>query len=146
LTERENEKIVEKIFEAWNRRDFEAFMSHFTDDVKVVWPSGRTEDAEGLRKDIAIEDLGLPDSSWRVDHIVSQGDTVCVEYTKKGTHKGTWYCYSATNKKIEYPLVSIFNFEAGKVKLWRIYFDRLSVFNQMQEQTVAEFFDKMRRK
>jgi len=45
LSECENEKIVEKIFEAWNRHDPEACMSHLSDDVKVVWSSGRTVDA-----------------------------------------------------------------------------------------------------
>ena len=44
-----------KIFEAWNRHDLEAFMSHFSDDLKVVWPSERTVDKEGLRRDLAVD-------------------------------------------------------------------------------------------
>jgi predicted ester cyclase len=79
LSECENEKIVEKIFEAWNRHDPEACMSHLSDDVKVVWSSGRTVDAEGYLKDMPIDGLGFPDSNWRVDRMISQGDTVCVE-------------------------------------------------------------------
>ena len=44
MTERENEKVVEKIFEAMNRHEPEAFMSHFSDDLTFVMPSGRTVD------------------------------------------------------------------------------------------------------
>jgi len=145
LTERENEKIVEKIFEAMNHHDTEAFMSHFSDDLTFVMPSGRTVDKEGLRKEIAIDDLGLPDSSYRVDRMGSKGNAVVVEYTRTGTHKGAWYRIPATNKKIEYPVVSIYDFEAGKVKLVKVYFDRLRLLNQMKEKAVAELWDKMRK-
>jgi len=143
LTERENEIVIKKIVEAWNRHDQEAFMSHLSDDVTIVWPSGRTVDKEGLRKEFDYSTF--PDSSWRVDRMVSQGDTVWVEYTFTGTQKGAWFRIPATNKKVEYQLVMIFDFEAGKIKLWKVYWDRLRFFKQIQEQAVAEFWDKMRK-
>ena len=77
--------------------------------------------------------------------MVSEGDTVWVEYTDTGTHKGAWAGIPATNKKVEYPLVLILDFEAGKVKLYKLYFDRLRFLSQLNEDAVAELWDKMRK-
>ena len=145
MTERENDKIVEKIFETWNRRDLEGFMSCFSDDVTVVPPSGSTEDKEGLRRMVTIEFSAFPDGRFRVDRMVSQGNTVCVESTFTGTHKGAWFGIPATNKKVEYPEVDIYEFKAGKVKLFKLYFNLMRLLNQFNEQAVAELQDKMRK-
>jgi len=145
LTERENEIVVEKIFEAMNRHDQEAILSHYSDDVKVVMPSGRTADKEKLRKEIPIGCLASPDLKVRIDRMVSQGDTVWVEFTITGTQTEDWYGIPATNKKFEYPSVDIYDFEAGKIKLLKVYFDRLRFFKQLNEKAVAELWDKMRK-
>ena len=138
--------IVEKIFEAWNRHDLEAIMSHFSDDVTVVTPSGSTVDKEGLRRMAAIEFSAFPDGRFRVDRMVSQDDTVWVESTFTGTHKGDWFRIPATNKKVEYPEVDIYDFDGGgKVKLFKLYFPRLRLLNQFNEQAVRELWDKMRK-
>ncbi len=133
LTESENERVVEKIFESWDRHDLEALMSHFSDDVTVVTPSGRTVDKEGLRRMVAIEFSGFPDGRFRVDRMVSKGNTVWVESTFTGTHKGDWFGIPATNKKVEYPEVDIYDFEAGKVKLFKFYLDVRSIENQLNK-------------
>ena len=146
MTESENEKIVEKIVDALNRRDFEAYLTYFSDDVTFVMPSGRTVDKEWFRKELPIGSPASPDQKTSIDRMVSQGDTVWVESTITGTHTADWYGMPAFNKKFEYPSVAIYNFEAGKVKLVKTYWDRLRLFNQIQEKAVAELWDKMRRK
>jgi hypothetical protein len=91
LAESENEKTVEKIIDALNRHDFEAYMSHFSDDVTFVMPSGRTADKEGVRKELPIGCLASPDRKVSIDRMVSQGDTVWVENTVTGTQEADWY-------------------------------------------------------
>ena len=139
-------RAVEKIYRAWNRHDLEALMSHFSDDVTVVTPSGRTVDKEGLRRMVAIEFSGFPDGRFRVDRMVSSGYTIVVESTFTGTHKGDWFGIPATNKKVEYPEVDIYDFDGGeKVKLLKLYFPHMRFLNQLNEQAVAELWDKMRK-
>lgn len=46
---------------------------------------------------------------------------VIVEYTWPATHKSEWARIPATNKTFEMPEVAIYDFEAGKVKLWKGY-------------------------
>lgn len=146
MTERKNEKIVEKIFEAFNRHDMESFMIHFSDDAKIIVPSGSTIDKEMFHKEFANKYMSaFPDGNDRIDRMVSKGDTVWVEYTFTGTHKGDYFRIPATNKKVEYPSVAIFDFEAGKVKRWKEYFDRMRFLNQLNKEAIAELWDKMRK-
>ena len=122
MSESENERVVKKIFEAYNRHDWDAMMDHFSDDATAVWPNGSRGDKEGIRKQndaLAI----FPDSRVQVDRMVSQGNTVVVEWTFTGTHRGEWLGIPATNKKVENLGVWILDFEAGKVKLKKVYFN-----------------------
>ncbi len=59
----------------------------------------------------------------RVDRMVSQGNTVVVEWTCTGTHKGEVLGIPATNKKVEIPGVWILVLEAGKVNLLKVYWN-----------------------
>ncbi len=146
MTEGENEKIVEKIFEAMNRHDQEAVLIHYSDDVTGVMPSGTTIDKEEMRRRRPIGFMAAsPDLKFRIDRMVSQGDTVWVEYTATGTQKGALFGIPATNKKFEYTSVFIYDFEAGKVKLYKCYFNMLRFLTQIQEKAVAELWDKMRK-
>lgn len=134
LTERENEIVVEKIFEAWNRRDFEAYMSHLSDDAKIVWPTGRTVDKETFHRELSTKIMPVfPDGISRIDRMISQGNTVCVEWTFMGTHSKDFFGIPATNKKIEFPEVYIYDFEAGKVKLLKVHVNQLRVLKQIKE-------------
>lgn len=91
-----------------------------------------------------IDFSAFPDSISRIDRMVSQGDTIVVKSTFTGTHKGDWFGIPATNKKVEYPELSIYDFEAGKVKLLKHFFDRLRLLSQLNEDAVSELWDKMR--
>lgn len=51
---------------------------------------------------------------------MSQGNTVVVEWTFTGTHKGEVLGIPATNKKVEIPGVWILVLEAGKVNLLKV--------------------------
>ena len=132
LTERENEKIVQKIIEAVNRHDTDAMMGHVADDVMRVGASGTRYDNEGIRKEFADVLASFPDISIRVDRMMSKGNTVWTEGSFSGTHKGELFGIPATNKKVGWPVVWIFDFEAGKVKLWKEYFNFQIVIQQLR--------------
>ena len=132
LTERENEKIVQKIIEAVNRHDTDAMMGHVADDVMRVGASGTRYDNEGIRKEFADVLASFPDISIRVDRMMSKGNTVWTEGSFSGTHKGELFGIPATNKKVGWQVVWIFDFEAGKVKLWKEYFNFQIVIQQLR--------------
>lgn len=122
MSESENGRVVREIFEAFNRHDLDAVMNHLADDVTAIWPDGTRRDRKGIRKACAYLFEAFPDNRTRVDRMVSQGNTVVVEYIGVGTHKGEYLGIPATNKTYEMPIVWILDFEAGKVKLWKVYY------------------------
>ena len=132
MTERENERIVQKIIEAVNRHDIDAMMDYVADDGIRIGASGTTYDYEGIRKEFADAFAAFPDLITSVDRTVSQGNTVWVEGTVMATHKGELLGIPATNKKVDWPFVWIFDFEAGKVKLWKEYFNIQRVIQQLR--------------
>ena len=70
---------------------------------------------------------------YKLERMVSQGDTVVWEVTATGTHKGEYLGIPATNKKWELPEVHILDFEAGKVKLWKGYANTQRLIQQLSE-------------
>jgi len=143
LTESENEKLVEKIFESWNQHDTEAWMSLLSDDYTYVGQR-TTYGKEGHRK--SLDFLAFPDSKFRIERMVSQGNTTVVEYTMTGTNTGDLPERRATNKKIDHRIVSIFEFEAGKIKLWKIYVDFTMRLEQLWPDIYKEVQIKIRQK
>jgi steroid delta-isomerase-like uncharacterized protein len=124
MTESDNEKVVREIINAINHQDLDALLDHLTDDV-TAYLSGFDEmvGKEGVRMSWAEWYTAFPDIVFRVNRVLSQNNTVVVESTGKGTHKGEIFGIPATNKKFEAVGVWIFDFEAGKVKLWKEYYN-----------------------
>ena len=133
MSESENERVVLEFFEALDRGDVDTIMEHFADDSTVILATMQKFDKEGLRKVLARWFVTFPDYKTHIDRMISQGNTVVAEYTYTMTHTGEYLGIPATNKKIEVPSVCIFDFEAGKVKLWKNYYNARRVERFLRE-------------
>jgi len=76
LTDRENEKTAQKIIEAYNSQDVDAFVDHFSDEVDVLWPDGATPDKEELRPEFGEIIEAFPDRRFDLVRMVSTDKTV----------------------------------------------------------------------
>ena len=133
MTESENEKIVEKIFEAINSQDWDAMMNHYADDMTVVWDEGTIADKEQERKSLEWATDAFAPFRTRVDRMISQGNTVVVEWTNTATHKSELFGIPATNKRYEISGVFIIDFEDGKVKLLKYYWNQRKLEQFLRE-------------
>jgi len=122
MTERGNERVVWEIVNAINSQDLDALLDLLADDL-TAFLSGFDErvDKEEIRECWAGWYEPFPDLTYRVDRMVSQGNTVVMEATASGTHKGEFLGIPATNKKVEARVIWVVDFEAGKVRLWKEY-------------------------
>ena len=75
----------------------------------------------------------FPDTKIDFERIVTQGDTVVVEYVMSGTHKGKLGGVQATNKIVEVPFVDILELERGKIRLWKDYCNTALIKQQLNE-------------
>ncbi len=133
MSENENERISRKMKEAIDRLDADALFDYISDDFTYVFASGDRTDKEGFRRYLEGILPAFPDMKYKLERMVSQGDTVVWEVTATGTHKGEYLGIPATNKKWELPEVHILDFEAGKVKLWKGYANTQRLIQQLSE-------------
>jgi len=135
MTETGNEGVVRKIYEEYNRRNLDTLMDFMADDITYVDVFATTYNKKGMRKmfkEFYLETFS--DQRLRADRIVSQGNTVMVEYTWSGTHVKDWAGIPAKGKKFEVHGVEIFVFEVGKVKLYKTYANPNILIQQLREK------------
>ena len=129
----DNESYVLKGFEAFNRQDIDAIMEQLTEDFAYISVTRYRMDKEEYRKFIDVMYASFPDVRIRVNRTVSQGNTVVVEATITGTHKGDYLGIPATGKSIELPAVYICDLEEDKLKLMKYYANLQSLLQQLRE-------------
>lgn len=126
MTESENEKIVRKVYEAFQSKDLDALQSYLSDDFKWIGASLGEYDIEGFRRASLRDYEAFPDGKIDIKRVVAQGNTIVLENFTSGTH-------SETNKRVEFPSVEIFELEDGKVKLWKTYCNMALIRQQISE-------------
>jgi steroid delta-isomerase-like uncharacterized protein len=121
LTEQDLVKIVKIFYDDFNRRDMDAAMAHFAEDVTYVDPWGNEHDKTGARALFESLKESFPDLKAWVNRAVSQGNTAMVECYESMTHTGDFFGIPPTNKKVEFQGAEIYEFQDGKVKHLRTY-------------------------
>jgi steroid delta-isomerase-like uncharacterized protein len=101
--EAQNKALVNSIWEAWNKGDFEAWKQMHSPEY--VWYSP-SNSAKPLSREETIE-MGkmfhnsFPDATTSIEELIAVGDRVISRWILKGTHKGEFAGIPATGKKIE---------------------------------------------
>jgi limonene-1,2-epoxide hydrolase len=111
----ENERTIREFIEAWSRLDPKELATYFADDgVYHNMPMGPVAGRANVEKLIRGFIAAWTETRWDLRNIVSSGDLVFAERVDR-TRAG--------DKAVDLPCVGVFELEAGKIKLWRDYFD-----------------------
>jgi steroid delta-isomerase-like uncharacterized protein len=133
MSEKENERIVKEFWDAYNRKDFHAVMEYFTEDMIFIGYSGRSFNKENFRRAFLNIISAFPDRKLSIQRLISQGNTVVVEYLWSATHKGEYREIQPTNKKVEKIYASIFDLKDNKIKIFKTYGNARSLEQQLRE-------------
>ena len=134
MTESENKTVIGKIVELANLRKLDEMLEYFTDDVTVQAVGGEKLDKKGLREMFEGSFSKWSDDAYRVDRMISKGDTVVAEVRWTGVHTGEDVAgIPATGKRLEMVAVWIVDFKDGKVKVWKIFYNPGMAVQQLQE-------------
>jgi steroid delta-isomerase-like uncharacterized protein len=103
---------TQQIFDAFNAHDAGAAAAYFADtaelrDVGVARPAVGPEQIAAVYTDYLS---AIPDAHICVDRLVAEGETVVVEWTNTGTHRGKLMGIPATGKFISVKGVSIIRY------------------------------------
>jgi steroid delta-isomerase-like uncharacterized protein len=124
------EEIVNQHVEAENRHDIEATIATFAHpryEVNGV-PSDGEEAVRELLEGLTV---GLPDLHAELGKVRHADDAVFGEGLITGTHNGEWAGIPPTGRRVEIPIVGIFEFDGDGLLCEKVYFDMASVLTQM---------------
>ena len=119
----EAEKVVNDFCKAFERKNIEEIMGYFSDDA--VYHNMPMEPAKGkdaIRKTINSFLPGSDKISFKILHTASNGNIVFNERIDM---------FDIGEKRVELPVAGLFEIKAGKISLWRDYFDMQSYMKQM---------------
>lgn len=113
----EGKALVQRYWdEVWNAKNDAALAEVFSPDEVHHWGvGGDTKGPEEFLGRIPAFREAFPDLTFRIDHLVGEGDIVVSRWVATGTHDGEWMGIPATGKKIEYTGVNLFRIACGKI-------------------------------
>jgi limonene-1,2-epoxide hydrolase len=110
-----NEQIIRDFIAAWSRLDVGELVQYFTPDgVYHNMPTQPVAGHDALRGFISGFTNDWASTQWDVLNLVSQGEVVIAERLDR-TMVG--------DKPVNLPCCGVFEMQAGKIKVWRDYFD-----------------------
>ena len=137
MTEQDLIQAARGLVEAFNASDWEGCKAAMTSD-SVYDEVGTSRCLQGVGNIILCWQewkQAMPDVKGTVTIAGATGNTVVMEVTWKGTHTGPLQgpsgAVSATGKQQTTRAVWIMNFEGGKIRGSRQYFDMLSFMQQL---------------
>lgn len=127
----ENEGVVQAMLELANRHDSSAIHAYLAEVMHAVNPDTGASTASRMHMVQSALMTGFPDLQYRMDRLISAGNSVVIECTLSGTHTGTFAGVSPTNKKVEIPAAFCVEIEGGKLVDCRSYIDTLTLMVQI---------------
>jgi steroid delta-isomerase-like uncharacterized protein len=124
------EAIVNQHAEAENRHDVEATIATFHHPRYEF--NGHPSDGEHAVRDLLRGFVhGFPDFHLQIIRLRHMDDGVLVEGTMSGTHEGEWMGIPPTGRRIEVPVVGIFEFDADRLLCEKVHLDMGRLLKQL---------------
>jgi steroid delta-isomerase-like uncharacterized protein len=127
------EQHVRSYFEAMDRRDVEAMVSHWREDgVDDIVPVGLLRGRDAMRKYFKSVFAATPDAKTTVTRLVAGERSCAAEWRIEGTFEGAPYLgIEPTGKHIEIRGLDLFELEDGEIVSNTGYFDGASFARQI---------------
>jgi steroid delta-isomerase-like uncharacterized protein len=124
------EAIVNQHADAENRHDVEATIDTFHHPRYEF--NGRPSDGqEAVRGLLQGFIHGFPDFHLEIIRLRHMDDGVLVEEVMTGTHDGEWVGVPPTGRRIEVPVVGIFEFDADRLLCEKVHLDMGKALRQI---------------
>lgn len=110
-------ETVNKIMDSWKAGNIDGVLEHVADDVTYYYRVG-SEPLNGpdeIRSFLEKFGSGMSNIQWRINRHAQEGNILMVE--------GADDFVDAKGNRIQIPYMGMFEFENGKIRLWRDYFN-----------------------
>ena len=131
--EEQNKALLSRMWEMWNKGNFEAWKQVHADEYVYYSPSNSTK---GLSREETIE-MGkaffrsFPDATTSIEELIVAGDQVITRWILRGTHKGEYAGIPTTGNKVENSGIMITRIENGKIVEDKEDYDTFGMMTQL---------------
>ena len=129
-----NVETYRGLHDAFNRRDFDAVISHFTDSFAFVDQPRNTTHNRQEFKDVFMQGWANAFSDARVTEreYIDGGDVVVCRFTGRGTNDGPIEGAPPTGRTMSLPFVEIMRFDSqGRVTGGEAVYDQVTILTQL---------------
>ena len=133
-----NEQVVQAMLESANRHDAAGLHAWLADAMHEISPRIGTSAASRMHWGQTALMAGFPDLQYRIDRMISSGNSMVIECVMTGTHTGTFQGVAPTNKTVELPAAFCVEIVDGKMTDCRAYFDTGALVEQLSGTQQAE--------
>ena len=131
--EEQNKDLVKRMYEAFEKGDFEAYKEVVAPEYAWYLPSRSTKP---ISREETIEfgkmlHNAFPDLSYSIEELIAGEDRVISIFIFRGTHEGEFQGIPATGNKIEFSGVMITRIENGKIVEDKEEADQLGMMMQL---------------
>lgn len=121
---RRREATVREHMDAENAHEFDRCIAAFSHARYEIVPTGEVWDGKsGVNALLNENRRGFPDFRFEPESWHHADDAVIVEGHFSGTHLGSWRGLPATGRKVNFPLIIVFQFRGDEMVCERTYFD-----------------------
>jgi steroid delta-isomerase-like uncharacterized protein len=133
----ENEKLLRKLYDHFNAREFDKAADLSTPEVAILNVAtgtsyrGRADNIRFMKEWVTA----FPDARVELKSVVASEDKVVAEYVGSGTHKGPLASPTGTipptGKRINIQFCEFHDLKNGKIANTRMYYDLASMLAQL---------------
>jgi len=130
--EEQNKGLVKRMYEAFEKGDFEAYKEAVAPEY--AWYLPRSTKPISREETIEFGKMlrnAFPDFSYSIEELIAGEDRVISIFIFRGTHEGEYQGIPATGNKIEFSGVMITRIENGKIVEDKEEFDSLGLMQQL---------------
>ena len=123
----------QRLFECWNRRDFDAYRELLHPEYSFEASDGRIIEG-GPKIGVSMAKMyaaAFPDCVITVTNTVAAGNTLVSEFVARGTHGGRFMGIAATGEPVEIHCCNIVELRDGKIFKEREYVDTVEILKQI---------------
>jgi len=125
----DNEKIVQRAFEAFEAADERAMRELLAPDfVSHSMPPGFTGDADGFVQLANQVKAGMPDGRFTIHDMFAAGDKVAARFSHSGTQQGELFGVAPSNRTVTVRAIEIYRLSGSKIAEYWAEFDMSDLF------------------
>jgi predicted ester cyclase len=94
---------------------FTTFLTRYSGKPKPQSELNQYMTDEGLKAHIAFFETAFPNYELQIEDLVEEGNKVVARMTFKGVHNGDFAGMAPTSKKVELPIIVMYEFENDKI-------------------------------